>query len=302
MVRARLRREKRYAARMEIAAPPPAAVVDDEELLPLVVLLAGRRTAALTGAGVSTESGIPGYRGEGAPPRARPPLRIQELTTDAHGQRRYWARAFLGWPRMNRAAPNAAHVALAVLERAGALLGVVTQNVDGLHRRAGSRRLVELHGALADVLCVGCGHSERRADVHARFEAANPGFERAAFSLLPDGDAELPDAVIERFVLVACRRCGGVLRPGVVFFGEHVPRVRAGEANALVDEAGALLVVGSSLEVDSGLRLVRRARARGLPIAVVNRGPSKADALATVRIDARAGDVLPRLAQALSSS
>lgn len=287
---------------MEIAAPGAPAVVEDEELLPLVVLLAGRRTAALTGAGVSTESGIPGYRGEGAPLRARPPLRIHELTADARGQRRYWARAFLGWPRMNRAVPNAAHVALAALERAGALLGVVTQNVDGLHRRAGSRRLVELHGALADVLCVGCGHSESRSGVHARFQAVNPGFESAAFPLLPDGDAELPDSVIERFVLVDCRRCGGALRPGVVFFGEHVPTVQARQADALVDEAGALLVVGSSLEVDSGLRLVRRARARGLPIAVVNRGPSKADAHATVRLDARAGDVLPRLAQALSSS
>jgi NAD-dependent deacetylase sirtuin 4 len=270
----------------------------DGALGDLVTLLGGRRFVALTGAGCSTESGIPDYRGQG---RAGPRNPIQH---DAYLRRpdvrqRYWARATVGWTRFGGARPNAAHLALAALERSGALAGVITQNVDRLHHAAGSRRVVELHGALADVTCLACGVAWPRADVHERLVAENPGWLEHAAAPSPDGDAELPDDAVAAFRVVACARCGGVLKPDVVFFGGTVGEPTMVQAWALFGAAEALLVVGSSLAVYSGFRFARRAHELGLPVALVNDGPTRADELADVKVAARAGELLPRLARAL---
>ncbi|MCB9559124.1 MAG: NAD-dependent protein deacetylase [Kofleriaceae bacterium] len=268
----------------------------------LAAMLADRRVVALTGAGCSTESGIPDYRGPGATTPRRPPIQYREFMDRPDGRRRYWARAVLGWPRIRDATPNPAHRALAGLERRGALAGLITQNVDGLHGAAGSRRVVELHGALALVRCTGCGARTPRADLQRRLLDANPGWlevgDRAA-AAAPDGDAQLPDDAVAGFVVVACEACGGVLKPDVVFFGENVPRDTTDAAWALFDRAEVLLVVGSSLTVFSGYRFVRRAAERGVPVAIVNRGPTRGDDAAQVRVDGLAGEVLPALAAAL---
>lgn len=273
---------------------PPA----DAALGLLVDLLAGRRFVALTGAGCSTESGIPDYRGQG---RAGPrnPIQHDAYIRRAEVRQRYWARATVGWVRFAGARPNAAHHALAALEAAGALAGVITQNVDRLHHAAGSRRVVELHGALADVRCLACGQVEPRAAVHERLVAENPGWLARAAAPTPDGDADLPDEAVTAFRVVPCERCGGVLKPDVVFFGGTVGEATMAAAWSLLGVAGALLVVGSSLAVYSGFRFARRAHELGLPVALVNEGPTRADELAEVRLAARAGDVLPRLAAAL---
>jgi NAD-dependent SIR2 family protein deacetylase len=264
----------------------------------LVDLLAGRRFVALTGAGCSTESGIPDYRGQG---RAGPrnPIQHDAYLRRAEVRQRYWARATVGWVRFSGARPNAAHRALAALEHAGALTGIITQNVDRLHHAAGSRRVVELHGALADVRCLGCGVVEGRGDVHARLVDENPGFLERTAAPTPDGDADLPEEAVAEFRVVPCRACGGVLKPDVVFFGGTVGEATMTEAWALLAGAGALLVVGSSLAVYSGFRFARRAHELGLPVALVNDGPTRADELAEVRVAGRAGEVLPRLADAL---
>jgi NAD-dependent deacetylase sirtuin 4 len=264
----------------------------------LVDLLAGRRFVALTGAGCSTESGIPDYRGQG---RAGPrnPIQHDAYLRRAEVRQRYWARATVGWVRFSGARPNPAHRALAALERSGALAGVITQNVDRLHHAAGSRRVVELHGALADVRCLGCAAIEPRPDVHERLVAENPGWLAGAAALTPDGDAELPDAAVATFRVVPCRSCGGVLKPDVVFFGGTVGEATMTLAWSLLGAGEALLVVGSSLAVYSGFRFARRAHELGLPVALVNDGPTRADDLAEVRLGARAGEVLPRLAEAL---
>jgi NAD-dependent SIR2 family protein deacetylase len=264
----------------------------------LIDLLAGRQFVALTGAGCSTESGIPDYRGQGRT-GPRNPIQHDAYLRRADVRRRYWARATLGWVRFSGAQPNPAHHALAALERAGALTGIITQNVDRLHHAAGSRRVVELHGALADVRCLGCGAVEARADVHARLVDANPGFLERAAAPTPDGDADLADEAVEGFRIVPCRACDGVLKPDVVFFGGTVGEATLAEAWALLGGAGALLVVGSSLAVYSGFRFARRAHELGLPLALVNDGPTRADDLAEVRVAGRAGEVLPRLAAAL---
>ncbi|HEV3030944.1 MAG TPA: NAD-dependent protein deacetylase [Polyangia bacterium] len=270
----------------------------DAALGPLVDLLAGRRFVALTGAGCSTESGIPDYRGQG---RAGPPNPIQHdaYIRRAEVRQRYWARATVGWARFSGARPNAAHHALAAMESAGKLAGVITQNVDRLHHAAGSRRVVELHGALADVRCLVCGQVEPRAAVHERLVVENPGWLACAAAPTPDGDADLPDEAVTAFRVVPCGRCGGVLKPDVVFFGGTVGEATMSRAWSLLGAAGALLVVGSSLAVYSGFRFARRAHELGLPVALVNEGPTRADELAEVRLAARAGDVLPRLAAAL---
>jgi NAD-dependent SIR2 family protein deacetylase len=265
----------------------------------LVSLVAGRRVVALTGAGCSTESGIPDYRGAGTPAPARKPIQHDAFLRRPEVRQRYWARSTVGWARFSRARPNAAHRALAALEEAGVLAGVITQNVDRLHQEAGSRRVVELHGALAEVLCLDCGATEPRAEVQDRLLAVNPGWLDRAAAMAPDGDADLPAGEVATFEVVACRRCGGTLKPDVVFFGGSVAERTLANAWELFDEAGALLVVGSSLAVYSGFRFVRRADERGLPIAVVNLGPTRADELAHARIAERAGDVLPQLAARL---
>jgi NAD+-dependent protein deacetylase sirtuin 4 len=268
----------------------------------LVQLVTGRRVVALTGAGCSTESGIPDYRGPDTPPRTRPPIQHREFVDRPEMRRRYWARSVLGWARFSSARPNPAHAALADLERRGAIAGVITQNVDGLHGAAGSRTVVELHGALARVRCLDCAAVATRDEIQARLLTANPGWlDRAAgASIAPDGDADLPDPLVDGFAIVACATCGGTLMPDVVFFGGSVPRAILDAAWGLFDRAEVLLVVGSSLTVFSGYRFVRRAAERGIPIAILNRGPTRGDDYAALRVDARAGAALPALVRALA--
>ncbi|MBW0091292.1 NAD-dependent protein deacetylase [Pseudonocardia sp. KRD-184] len=262
-------------------------------------VLAGRPLVALTGAGLSTDSGIPDYRGPGSPRRT--PMTYQEFVSGPGAQRRYWARSHVGWARMAHAAPNAGHRALAALEACGVLRGLITQNVDGLHSEAGHRYLIDLHGRIDTVVCLGCRERTPRAALQERFAALNPGFlEAAAVEIRPDGDAELDD--VEGFELAWCTSCGGVLKPDVVFFGENVPRERVARAYALVDDlvpvGGALLVAGSSLTVMSGLRFVRHAHKHGVPVVIVNRGTTRGDDLATLLVDAGCSDVLPALVPA----
>lgn len=267
----------------------------------LAQLLRGRRIVVLTGAGCSTESGIPDYRGPATPPRTRPPIQHREFVDHASHRCRYWARSVLGWPRLAAAAPNHAHHALAQLEARGVVTGLITQNVDGLHHVAGSREVIELHGALARVRCLACTEVIPRTELQARLLAANPSWPARAHAvhIAPDGDAELSDELVAEFVVVACEACGGVLMPDVVFFGGSVPKPILDAAWSAFDRAEALLVVGSSLTVFSGYRFVRRAAERGVPIAILNQGPTRGDDYATIRLDARAGDALPALANAL---
>jgi NAD-dependent SIR2 family protein deacetylase len=261
-------------------------------------LLDGRKVAVLTGAGVSTDSGIPDYRGPRSgrsPVQAPGPMTYQEFVSGAAAQQRYWARAHIGWGRMSQAVPNAAHHALRAYELTGALTGVVTQNVDGLHEAAGQGQLVALHGRIEQVVCLGCRTLTDRAQLHARLSALNPGYaaSRTGATIAPDGDAHVEDTA--GFVLAACERCGGPLKPDVVFFGENVPVERVERSYALVGAAEALLVLGSSLQVMSGLRFVRRAAKDGKPVVIVNRGATRGDDLATVKLDAGCAETLPAL-------
>jgi NAD-dependent deacetylase sirtuin 4 len=259
-------------------------------------LLAGRRVVALTGAGCSTESGIPDYRGDS---RTRPaPLQYRDFVSSDAVRRRYWARAVAGWPRIANARPNPAHHALAELEWRGVVAGVITQNVDRLHAAAGSRRVVELHGALALVRCLDCGDMSERTELQHRLLAANPGWLARVSEIAPDGDAEV-DGIAD-FAVEGCRACAGPLKPDVVFFGENVPGPVVADAWDLFDEAEVLLVVGSSLAVFSGYRFVRRAAECGIPIAIVNRGPTRGDSEASLKVDARAGEFLPALLDRLA--
>ena len=282
-----------------VSVPEVARDVSDDELARLIVLLRGRRLVALTGAGCSTESGIPDYRGGGRP-APRNPIQHDAFLRRADVRRRYWARATLGWERFSGAQPNPAHVALATLEAAGRLAGVITQNVDRLHQRAGRGRVVELHGALADVACLRCGRNEPRAELQARLLAANPGWLSKTPELAPDGDAELEAALVDEFQVVTCRACDGDLKPSVVFFGGAVSEPTLNAAWELFDHAEVLLVAGSSLAVYSGFRFVRRAHERGIPIAVVNLGPTRADEMTAVKVSVAVGEALPRLAAALA--
>jgi NAD-dependent SIR2 family protein deacetylase len=269
------------------------------EIDELAGLLGRRRVLALTGAGCSTESGIPDYRGPGTRARARNPIQHRAFVGDPATRARYWARSALGWASFSSARPNAAHRALAALEREGPLSGLLTQNVDRLHQAAGSAQVIELHGALEEVRCLACGGRESRHTLQARLLALNPHFEARATELAPDGDAELPPEAVGEFRVPGCLACDGVLKPDVVFFGDNVPRPRVEAAFALLEQAQALLVVGSSLTVYSGYRFVVRANELGLPIAIVNQGETRGDPLAHLRVDARAGEALPALAGAL---
>jgi NAD+-dependent protein deacetylase sirtuin 4 len=268
----------------------------------LTALLAGKRVAVLTGAGISTESGIPDYRGPETLRRARKPMRFQEYAASAEGRARYWARSMLGWPRFAAARPNVGHHALVELERAGAICGVITQNIDRLHQAAGSCHVIELHGALAEVRCLSCDAPEARTHLQDRLTAQNPQLLAADAALAPDGDADLAAHLYQNFRVANCLACDGILKPNVVFFGESVPRSVVERANTLVDDAEALLVLGSSLAVYSGFRFVRRAHERGMPIAIVTLGPTRADALAHVRADQKIGDVLPLVARSWLTS
>lgn len=289
---------------MMITATPTPDVASLDALLEL---LRGRRIVVLAGAGCSTESGIPDYRGPEGSLRARSPIQYQEFVGSEEARVRYWARSSIGWPRMAAARPNAAHHALARLERAGLVEGVITQNVDGLHHAAGSERVVELHGSLASVRCLSCGVIGSRDEYQARLLARNAGWAEmlamnsrgAAVEVAPDGDAELPVGALASFRPAECAACGGIVKPDVVFFGENVPAARLEEAWRLYAEAGVLLVVGSSLTVYSGRRFLYRAQKEGLPIAIVNLGPTRADEMAAAKVEGRLGDVLPRVAEAL---
>jgi NAD-dependent SIR2 family protein deacetylase len=254
--------------------------------------LEGRTIAVLTGAGVSTDSGIPDYRGEGAP--ARSPMTFQQFLSDENYRKRYWAGSHLGWKAFRSAGPNAGHIALANLEAAGIVDGVITQNVDGLHLQAGSQRVVDLHGTMDRVRCMTCGQFFARANVAERLAADNPWLELTDEVLLnPDGDVQI--AAISEFVVPECTVCGGMLKPDVVFFGEFIPKEKFDEASALMRRADALLIAGSSLVVNSGIRLLEQAFRRRLPIVIVNRGVTKGDAKATVKIDAGASETLVAL-------
>jgi len=275
---------------LEFDAPTAASISRAVEAL------AGRRVAVLTGAGVSTDSGIPDYRGKGAPTRT--PMTAQQFLTSDAARRRYWVGSHLGWRAFAASHPNGGHEALAALERTGIATGVITQNVDGLHVRAGSRRVVELHGTMRRVLCTHCGQVFDRRDLAARVETDNPWITVPdAVELGPDGDV-LP-ASSDGFVVPECSVCGGMLKPDVVFFGEYIPLTKFREAEQLVGASEALLVAGSSLVVNSGIRLLERARRRRLPVVIVNRGETRGDARATVKIDAGTTEVLRALAAAL---
>jgi NAD+-dependent protein deacetylase sirtuin 4 len=265
----------------------------------LAALLRGRRVVALTGAGCSTDSGIPDYRGPDGVQRHKTPIQHAEFVRSAERRQRYWARAAAGYARFFSARPSASHRALAALESLGALRGAITQNVDGLHSAAGSRRVVELHGALARVCCLGCGARSSRHALQHRLLTQNPRLAEALSTPAPDGDAALPDEVVEGFRVADCEVCGGVLKPDVVFFGDNVPKPVITEAWSLFDEAEALLVCGSSLTVFSGYRFVLRAAERGVPVAIVNRGVTRGDPQATVKVDAGVGETLGALAAAL---
>lgn len=280
--------------------PEPSRELATGTVDDLVELLRGRETLVLSGAGISTESGIPDYRGEGRVGPVRTPITFQQFVGDAAMRRRYWARSTLGWPAMRGRRPNAGHRAVARLERLGLVSGVVTQNVDGLHQEAGSDEVVELHGSLARAICLRCGRYEGRESLQRRLEELNPELTAADVEILPDGDANIPDELVAAFRVADCLYCGGVLKADVVFFGENVPQPRVARAFELLDGAGALLVLGSSLAVRSGYRFVVAAREAGKRVAVVNRGPTRADADADVRVEGRLGEILPEAARRLN--
>ncbi len=254
--------------------------------------LANKRIFALTGAGISTDSGIPDYRGEGRV--ARHPMTYDVFMSSETARTRYWARSFVGWSRIEQATPNAGHFALAHAESLGRVTQLVTQNVDGLHQAAGSRSVIDLHGRLDRVRCMGCGAVTARAQLDERLQELNPMVSKDQnIEFTPDGDAEVE--VTADFRVPSCQKCNGVLKPDVVFFGESVPATRAEQALSLLDKAEALLVAGTSLTVNSGLRFARLAARAGKPIVIVNLGPTKADELAIAKIDASTSLALEKL-------
>jgi len=259
------------------------------------------RTLVLTGAGLSTASGIPDYRDHDGVRRGRLPIQGPEFRRDRAIQQRYWARSMVGWPLLARAAPNAGHRALAALEAGGRLGFILTQNVDGLHQQAGSHALLELHGNIHHVACLGCGARFPRAFVQTQLEFANPALLQAMATPLPDGDAALDPDAVTGVEIPTCVHCGGVLMPDVVFFGDNVPPARTACALAQMEAADALLVVGSSLMVYSGFRFCRLAQAAGKPIAAVNLGRTRADDMLALKLEASAEQLLPQVAQLLDA-
>lgn len=260
--------------------------------------LGNRSIVALTGAGISTDSGIPDYRGPNSVPRE--PMTYQQFVSDPVFRQHYWARNHVGWQKMWRAEPNAGHRALAQLEEAGVVRGVITQNVDRLHLRAGSKNLIELHGHFEHVVCLGCGESHHRDVLHKRLQALNSDFAPDVIEWTPDADAEIGDT--SSFMIADCDSCGGMLKPDIVYFGESVPKERVERAFDLVDSAEVLLVAGSSLTVMSGLRFVKHAAKTGQTVIIINRGPTRGDGFATLKIESGTSEVLSELASSLAVS
>ena len=269
--------------------------LDEATLAAVVELLRGGDVTVLSGAGLSTESGIPDYRGPDGKRRVTP-MTYGEFVASADNRRRYWARSFVGWRRFAAAGPNVGHHAVAALQRRGLLRAVITQNVDGLHQAGGARDVLELHGNLDRVVCLNCGESARREDLDARLREANPGFEVVAGEIRPDGDVVLPEEAVQGFHPPRCLVCASdLVKPDVVFFGESVPKPLVERCFDEVERSRGLLVLGSSLQVMSGYRFVRRAASLSLPVAIVTRGATRGDEQATIRLDAPLGVTLSRL-------
>lgn len=273
----------------------PSISSDLNGLDELTELFCTGTVAVLTGAGCSTASGIPDYRGPETRNKKRSPITYQQFVRNKAARRRYWARSAIGWPRVRDALPNDAHRALATLEDRGYLSGVITQNVDGLHRQAGSRHIVDLHGDLSHVICLDCRTSSMRDVVQRRIEELNPGWTSQRGQLAPDGDVDIPDEIPPNFHPPPCTRCGGLLKPDVVFFGENVRKSVVKQAWDIIESADALLVVGSSLTVYSGFRFVRGADERDLPVAIINLGETRGAPHARIHLQARAGEALTAL-------
>ena len=255
----------------------------------------------LSGAGCSTASGIPEYRDDNGDWMHARPVQYPEFVASADVRRRYWARSYLGWRNMARATPNAAHRALAGLERRGYVRQLITQNVDDLHRQAGSRRVIDLHGVLRTVRCLDCGARTDRELLQRELEALNPDWVAEVVGIAPDGDAHVDPAATTGFRIPSCEACGGILKPDVVFFGENVPKERVDRCRRAVNESDALLVVGSSLMVYSGFRFAREASAAGKPLVIVNRGKTRADELATIKLAGECGELLAAATAALAA-
>lgn len=265
----------------------------------LVELVAGRRVAVLTGAGVSTDSGIPDYRGQGASKRT--PMNISDFLNNERARKRYWAGAHVGWKSFSQAEPNAGHLAIAAMEQGGVIEGVISQNVDGLHRRAGNSHVVDLHGSLDRVVCLDCSQQFDRVSIEQQLSKANPWLdELSSIVLAPDGDVDVSN--YDELTIPACSVCGGVLKPDVVFFGEFVPAKIFSAAQSLIKRADALIVAGSSLAVNSAVRLVDQARREKMPIAIINKGMTKGDRKAALKLDGGTSPILTALARELGSS
>ena len=288
--------------------PVPTSLPSADELEVLVRirdLLAGARFALLTGAGLSTDSGIPDYRGPGSPPRT--PMTYQEFVKAAANRQRYWARNHIGWSHLRHADPNQGHRAAAELERRGHLTGLITQNVDRLHQDAGSVNVVDLHGRYDQIVCLDCRRTYSRRLLAGMLEELNPEFldrakESGLVEMAPDADSTVEDqALISSFVVAVCPACGGTLKPDFVYFGENVPKDRVEMSYRMVDDADALVVAGSSLTVMSGLRFVRHAAKDGKPVVIINRGATRGDDKATVKLEAGVSESLTWLAAELPS-
>ena len=260
-----------------------------------------RRLTVLSGAGCSTGSGIPDYRDDDGEWKHARPVQFQDFVRSQEVRQRYWARSFVGWPRIATARPNAAHRALAFLESRGFVHQLITQNVDELHRKAGSEKVVDLHGVLSRVRCLGCGNITDRHALQRDFEAMNPNWSAKASRIKPDGDAQVSDAAAREFSIPSCECCGGILKPDVVFFGENVPRQRVKDCASEIKRSDALLVVGSSLMVYSGFRFARLAHQANIPIIIVNRGKTRADDLANRRFSNDCAGLLADAAAALAA-
>ncbi len=260
------------------------------------------RVVVISGAGCSVASGLPAYRNEQGDWTHPRPVLYQDFLRDGRIRRRYWARSFGGWPRFAGARPNRAHLALAALERSGHIDGLITQNVDRLHQAAGSERVTDLHGRLDRVRCLGCGRRSARAALQEELAQRNPAWDAPSMRVAPDGDTTVSDGAEAAFQVPDCASCGGVLKPDVVFYGQMLEPATAAAAQARVAAAAALLVVGSSLMVFSAFRLVRDAASRGIPVAAINRGATRADALLSLKLQADCVELLPRVLAELGGS